>query len=240
MVLPTFTFWSHIMFFGFLIHKERMRKDTLQLNWNTSDQIRILSPELWMGPSETPSLRCGCRRSVCCCKSLLVACLDFPIWATGSPPEKPVGRRLKAPGVYRAHCFLLSSLGYGMGFSLASSFYFKDRRVPREQWELPAFRLHRAGTMASTHLHPSWVCFASLCSTARCVSPGCCLCLLPAKRWVPFQLWNSVILLAVGALFLLFAGLIQPRPQVPCNRIWQLHKAAVCWPDQPGVSGITS
>lgn len=172
-----------------------------------------------MGPSETPSPHCGCRRSVYCCKSLLGARPDFPIWAAGSPPAQPVGQRSRAPGACRAHCFLLSSLGCSLGFSLASSFYFKDSRVSGEQWELPAFRLHRAGTMVSARLYASWVCVASLCSTARCVSLGWRLCPLPAKCCDPFQLRNSVVPLAVGALFLLFAGSIQPRPQVPCNRI---------------------
>lgn len=84
--------------------------------------------------------------------------------------------------------------------------------------------------MASVFLEPLWGSAAASLASLDLhrevrLSLACCLRCLPAKSWIPFQLWSSVIL-AVGTLSLLFPGLIRLRPQVPCNRIWQLVSPA--------------
>lgn len=195
----------------------------LPLNRNTSDQAKVLSPELCTGPSEAPRLCCGCHLRADCRTSLLRACLGFPIREPRSrPPEKPVCQHLKAPGVRRARCFPLSSLGSSLGFFLASSFYFEDRIVAGERCNLRAFgprivsvRLHPLLGSVSLPLPSSLPLLHAVRLPARLALLPACPALTPSSS-------------RGGSSVPVFLGLTWPRPQIPCCRISQLHKAAVC------------
>lgn len=202
-------------FFRFPNYKERMRKSMLPLHRNTSDQAKIQSPEVCTGPSEAPRLCCGCRLRADHHRSLLRACLDFPVCVPCSRlPKKPVCQHSKAPGVQQARWFPLSSLGSRLGFFLASSFYFKDRIVVRERWYLHAF----GPCIVSVCLHPLLgsvsLPFASSLPLLHAVHLPGRLSLLPA---CPALTLNGSP--RGGSSVLVLLGLTWPRPHVPCCRI---------------------